>query len=249
MQWIGAAGMAVFVLTCAAVGVKLIALAIRSGGLAVWSCGLAFSLIAFLGYPLPVIAGIGRGTIAELNLPLATVGAYASAGGMCCFFVFTAHVFRSGVPWARALAALLAAAYLGVTTASTYALAVAPRAALSFDVNWPYGIAIQTLCLVCFAWISAEGLLQWRKSKRRLEIGLGDAVVSNRFLLWGLFGGSTTLMVVVLLSMQLMRINSGTHLGGIYAMAGFGVVSSVCAWLAFFPTKAYVARIRTTSTH
>jgi hypothetical protein len=244
MQVLGAVGMAVFVLTCAAVGVKLIVLAIRGGGLAVWCCGLAFSLIAFLGYPLPVIAGFGQGTVAELNMPLLLIGNWASASGICLFFVFTAHVFRAGEKWARALSVVLIAAYAGVTAAGSIAFLIAAPNADSYAVNWGYGLAIQALCIVCFAWISIEGFNQWQMSRRRLKLGLGDAVVSNRFLMWGLFGASTAAMVGVLLAMQLAGINASANVAGVLTMAGFGLVSSAFAGLAFFPPESYLARIR-----
>lgn len=247
MQLVMAIGMATFVLTCAAVGLKLLTIAVRQGGLAVWSCGLAFSLIAFLGYPLPVVAGLGRGTVAEMNLPLLLVGNWSSAAGMSLFFVFTAHVFRSQQAWARGLAGLLIAAYVGVTSASSLAFLQAAPDADPFEVNWIYAIGIQLLCCVCFGWISVEGLRQWRMSRRRLALGLADPVVSNRFLMWGLFGASTFVMVLVLLTLQFLRINAGNHVLGALTMAFFGVVSSSFAALAFFPPRAYLARIRAAS--
>jgi len=244
MQALVGIGMAVFVLTCAAVGVKLISLAVRGGGLALWCCGLAFSLIAFLGYPLPVLAGIGKATVAEIDMPLLLVGNWSSAAGMCLFFVFTAHVFHGGQAWARVLAGVLIAAYAGVTAGSSAAFLGAAPELDPFEVNWRYGLGIQALCVTCFGWISIEGLRQWSMSRRRLELGLGDPVVSHRFLMWGLFGASTCAMVVVLLSLQLAKVNASTHPAGSLTMAGFGLLSSTFAGLAFFPPPAYLARIR-----
>ena len=244
MQALVGIGMAVFVLTCAAVGIKLISLAIRGGGLALWCCGLAFSLIAFLGYPLPVVAGLGQVTVAELNMPLLLIGNVSSSAGICLFFVFTAHVFHSGQAWARGLCGVLVATYAGVTVANSIALLNAPPELASYDVNWSYGLAIQVLCVICFAWMAGAGLHQWRMSCRRLALGLGDPVVSNRFLMWGLFGASAGALVVVLIVLQLQRVNAGTDLVGSLAMAGFGLVSSVFAALAFFPPRAYLDRVR-----
>ena len=111
-------------------------------------------------------------------------------------------------------------------------------------MNWSYGLAIQVLCVICFAWMAGAGLHQWRMSCRRLALGLGDPVVSNRFLMWGLFGASAGALVVVLIVLQLQRVNAGTDLVGSLAMAGFGLVSSVFAALAFFPPRAYLDRVR-----
>lgn len=244
MQTIGAVGMVVFVVTCAAVGVKLLALALRGGGLPAGCCGLAFSLIAFLGYPLPVIAGLGQGTVGELNMPLLLVGNWASTAGICCFFVFTQQVFRPGVPWAQALAVVLIAAYVGVTAANTQAFLTVSQSADSLAVNRDFALAIQLLCLACFVWIGAEGLYEWQRSRRRVALRLGDPVVSNRFLMWGLFGVSTSGMIVVLIGMTLVHINTATSVVGPLTMAGFGLISSTFAALAFFPPESYLARIR-----
>lgn len=115
-------------------------------------------------------------------------------------------------------------------------------------MNWVYGLINQVLCLICFAWIATEGLFQWRMSLRRMNLGLGDPVVSNRFLMWGLFGTSTTAMVAVLLGMSIARINTGTDVAGILTMAVFGVVSSAFAGLAFFPPESYLDRLRAAQT-
>ena len=235
--------MGVFVLTCAAVGLRLLWLAARGAGTTTLWCGLGFSLIALLGYPMPVIAGVGMGPVGEVNLPLALLGSWAVAAGMSCFFVFAQQVFRPGVAWAKWAAGLGIASFVGVTLGTSIALATAPPEADSFLVNWGWGAALQVLCFACFGWMGAEGFLHWQMSKRRIAIGLGDPVVSNRFLMWGVFGASTTLMLVVLVVLHLANIYSAGSLVGQLAMAFFGSVSSAAAAMAFFPPKRWTERI------
>ena len=243
MQILSGIAMGVFVLTCAAVGLRLLWLAARGAGSATLYCGLGFSLIALLGFPLPAIARVGMGPVGEVNVPLAIIGSCATAAGMSCFFLFAQQVFRPGVAWAKAAAGLGIAGLVAVTLGTSVTLATAPPDADSFLVNWSWGAAIQVLCFACFGWMGVEGLLQWRMSKRRLAIGLGDRVVSNRFLMWGIFGASTTLMLVVLVALHLANIHSQSSLIGQLAMAFFGVVSSGAAALAFFPPKRWTERI------
>ena len=243
MQILSGIAMAVFVLTCAAVGLRLLWLAAHGGGSATLFCGLGFSLIALLGFPMPAIARVGMGPVGEVNVPLALLGSWATAAGMSCFFLFAQQVFRPGVAWAKWAAGLGIAAFVVVTLGTSVALATAPAGADSFLVNWAWGAAVQVLCFACFGWMGAEGFLQWQMSKRRVVIGLSDPIVSNRFLMWGIFGASTTLMLVVLVALHLANIHSQSSLIGQLAMAFFGVVSSGAAALAFFPPKRWRERI------
>jgi hypothetical protein len=242
MQILSAVAMLVFVLVCSAVGLRILWKARATRG-AELLCGLGFTLIGLLGYPLSAVSGNGLRPVGEVSLPLTLLGVLFTNGGLACFFEFTRRVFRPSERWARALS-LLSIALLGVLFVSYGAvLAGAPADASSFEVTYGLSIVMNLLCMLCFGWIGVEGLVQWRMSLRRLGLGLGDPVVSNRFLLWGAFGSSTTLMVLVLFAVTLSGQASAHSLVGQLAMALFGVTSSLAATLAFFPTRAYLARV------
>jgi hypothetical protein len=89
-----------------------------------------------------------------------------------------------------------------------------------------------------------EGLYEWWMSRRRLALGLSDPVVSNRLLMWGLFGVSTTLLCLVLLTVQLSGQSTVTSVPAQLAQTFFGITSSGAATLAFFPPPAFLARLR-----
>ena len=140
------------------------------------------------------------------------------------------------------MAAILA---LGVGSfARIDALATADRALLASRVGTQWMIALSALSTVCYAWLAAEALLEWSKARRRLALGLADPAVSDRFLMWGVFGASTTLLSAFLLWLNLTTAEGSHSLVGQVALTGFGLVSAATVTLAFFPPAGYVAWVR-----
>jgi hypothetical protein len=93
---------------------------------------------------------------------------------------------------------------------------------------------------LCLAWTGLESLLFYRQMRRRLALGLADPVVTNRFLLWAVFGVTTTAILVV---------NAGYHLAGVNTLndpvcrlvTTLGAfVASSAMYLAFVPPAFYV---------
>lgn len=233
-----------FVLTCSAVGLRLLWLALHGGGGPAWSCGLGFTLIALVGYPLSFASGVGLRSAGDVNHAMAAAGVLFTAAGLSSFFAFSLTVFRLRAAWAWALTV----AGIGVLAVTAFgqigALAEAERSTPSGEAIYWWGRTTSFVCLVCYGWLGTEGLLEWRKSRRRIALGLGDPVVSNRFLMFGLFGVSTTLLVGVLFALQATSAEGSRSLAGQLAMAAFGSASSLAAGLAFFPPARYVARLR-----
>ena len=236
--------MLLFVVTCSAVGVRLLWLAKSGGGREAWLCGHGFSLIAMLGFPLGVLSGQGFAPVGEVHLSLAAVSLLANGLGIGSFLVFTVSVFRPGALWAHALAG---AAITGMAMSSVgilAAIAIAPPDAASFAVSHGWAATFQWICVLCFAWLGSEGLCAWWRSRRRVALGLSDPIVSNRLLMWGLFGVSTTLLCLVLAAVQLSGQPTATSPTAQFAQALLGVASSAAVTLAFFPPPAYLALLR-----
>lgn len=236
--------MLLFVVTCSAVGVRLLWLARSGGGRPAWLCGHGFSLIAIIGFPLGVLSGNGFAAAGEVHLSLAAVSLLANGLGIGCFFVFTVSVFRPGALWAHTLAGAAIAGMAMCSLGILAAVALAPDDASSFAVSYGWSATFQWICVLCFGWMGVEGLAEWSRSRRRLALGLSDPVVSNRLLMWGLFGASTTLLCLVLAAVQMSGQPTATSLVAQLAQALFGLVSSVAAALAFFPPRAYLALLR-----
>jgi len=234
----------VFVLTCSAVGLRLLLLAAHGGGGPAWSCGLGFTFIALLGYPMSTISGVGLVPVGDVKHGLAAAGTLLVAAGLSSFFAFTLTTFRLQTWWAwvLTLGSILTLAFAGF--AQIDVLARADRAASSAEVIFGWSRLTGVVSSVCYAWLGAEGLLEWSKSKRRLALGLTDPVVSNRFLMWGLFGASTTCLNVFLLALTMISPDGSRSLAGQVGMSVFGLVASATAALAFFPPRSYQARLR-----
>jgi hypothetical protein len=236
--------MVTFVLACSAVGLRLLWLARSGGGRAAWLCGTGFSSIAMIGFPMGVISGQGYAPAGEVNLALSALGLFGNTVGIGCFYAFTVAVFRPGVGWARGLAAAAIAGMTATSIATLAATATAPDQSSSFEVTWSFNLAFQLLCTLGFGWIAVEGLHEWSRSRRRLALGLSDPVVSNRLLMWGVFGASTTLLCLVLAGLLLSGTPSATSPLAQVSQAAFGITSSAAAMLAFFPPRSYRELLR-----
>ncbi len=239
-----AVAMLLFVVTCSAVGIRLLWLAKSGGGRPALLCGNGFCLIAILGFPLGVLSGQGSEPAAEVLLPLAAVSLLANLLGISSFFLFTVAVFRPSALWAHTLAGAAIACMGMAAIAIVAAIALAPPTASSFAVTRGWSGTFDAMCVLCFGWIGFEGFREWWISRRRLALGLSDPVASNRLLMWGVFGISTTLMYLVLLGVLLSGTPTATSVLAQLSQALFGLLSSGAVALAFFPPPAYLARLR-----
>lgn len=238
-----AVAMLLFVVTCSAVGIRLLWLAKTGGGRPALLCGNGFCLIAILGFPLGVLSGNGSAPVGEVLLPLTAVSLLANMLGIASFFIFTVSVFRPASLWAHTLAGAAIACMGMAGVGSVAALAVSPSTASSFEVTLGWAGTFNAMCVLCFGWMGVEGLYEWRLSRRRLALGLTDPVVSNRLLMWGVFGISTTLLCLVLMGVLLSGKPTLTDPVAQLAQAFFGIVSSGAATLAFFPPPAFLAKL------
>lgn len=229
----------IFIAVCSLVGVRLLLLAHRTGRQEELLCGLGFTLIGLLGYPVTMVSGQGVGTVAETHVTLFLAGSFFTNCGLGCFYAFTGRVFRRGAVWAIGLNALgcgaLAAGFLG----NAGALLGASPDASSFEVTWAWHIPLQVASLGCFLWMSVEAVLEYRRSLRRRRLGLTDARSSNRFLLWTLFGASTMALSGVFAVVHWMGIPGVSSPVVHISSAVLGGLSSVAVLLAFLPPRFY----------
>jgi hypothetical protein len=172
------------------------------------------------------------------------VGQLASSIGVFANLVFTWLVFRRDASWAGALLALCGLGLLvgHVGWGLTGGFSTGGFSGPWFWLN--YGTMILGAC-----WAAAESLGYWLRMRRRQAIGLADAVVTNRFWLWGV--GSLARLGMLLsgaVSQTFIEGRTGAELSSQIAVvltttSLFGVVVSVSFWLAFFPPRLYLERI------
>ena len=178
-------------------------------------------------------------------LPLIAVSLLANMLGIASFFVFTVSVFRPTALWAHALAGAAIACMAMAGVGSSAALAMAPGTAHSFAVTWGWAGHLQrdVRRSASSGWAS-KGCTSGGCRGGASRSGSCDPVVSNRLLMWGVFGISTTLLCLVLLAVLLSGHPTATSLVAQLAQALFGIVSSGAATLAFSPPPAFLARLR-----
>jgi hypothetical protein len=91
------------------------------------------------------------------------------------------------------------------------------------------------------AWVTLEAALCRRIAVRRAKIGLGDPIITNRYLLLALFGGFQVLacMSDILLGSELAA-NHGASGAADMLLGGCELAGIAAMWLAFFPPAAYL---------
>lgn len=235
VKWLG---FGVFFAVSAAVGVRLLLLwrrtrrlpelFIATGVLGIGPCGFAFTVFAALLLERAPLASQVLWGVALLAM---NAGGVASA-------LFTCTVFRPGRRWARSLVGVIALLSAGsiVADAATHGF-VFPG-----DVHGTPGLLVsQWTRIAVLGWGAAEALRYYAAMRRRDALGLGNPVVRNRLLLWGVGIGAAawgSLVGTVVpwvagvpsLEMPAVQLSSSLH----------GLVSAVAMWLAFLPPRPYL---------
>jgi hypothetical protein len=76
--------------------------------------------------------------------------------------------------------------------------------------------------------------------RRRVRLGLGDPVVANRFLLWGIGAGAAGLGSFIGVAGQLATGAAGTQSSwSMLSSSCHGLIAAIALWLAFVPPGFY----------
>jgi len=216
------------------VGVRLLALARRTRGAPELLAGLTYFCAPGLGYPLQVVAG----QIADraISVPMTVAGQSFIVFGCSCFLFFTVQVFRKEASWA-AWIGTLGLTYAG--TASAYAvISYSDPAEILTHARLP-SAALLTVLALAWGWTALEGLRYYRMMRKRMTLGLADAVVTNRFLLWGLNGLTSVGWLSISISMFVAGENLTTSSLVVTTTSAGGVANAVFLFLIFMPPAVY----------
>ncbi|MDH5566942.1 MAG: hypothetical protein OEY15_09780 [Myxococcales bacterium] len=93
-----------------------------------------------------------------------------------------------------------------------------------------------TAQLIVYTWGGIEALRFHAKLRRRLAHGLSDPVITNRVLLWAIYG-LTFAVSLVLYQVALGAADQLTDLDGF--ISGVAAIGKVTLWFAFFPPRRY----------
>jgi hypothetical protein len=192
-----------------------------------------------------MVAAIGRSLLADpsaapaLYAHLSTVGWVLHNIGVMCVIGFVVHVFRQGAVWARLLAVAMS-----ITLWTGWGIYVSQGGMTDGIPRGGYWIAMAVVGTYPF-WTAAESLSYYARMRRRVALGLGDQLVANRFLLWGLASLTTAGSIWV--------VNVPGLVGATVATAGESLLAQLCLiatgilgtatvgiyWLTFLPPLWY----------
>jgi hypothetical protein len=223
---------------CALVGARLLALACRTRKLPELAFGAGFLLLGVLGQPLAVL---GRSPLAgspELAGLLLAVGLAAQSVGCLSLDAGTWRVFRADSRWAAATVVGVGAVF--AASLAGHGLTVGFAGGADRGAFYWVGLLARG---GSFAWCAVEAMLYHRRMRRRLRLGLGDPVVANRFLLWGIAALGLVAAFLTFVAAKLAGVNAATSPPFLATSFAVALVCSVAMWLAFFAPEAWTRRI------
>jgi hypothetical protein len=175
------------------------------------------------------------------------LGILGMAIGGAAIFLFTWQTFRRDSSWARRVAlagtclALGGFAFEALNEGFAFRLVPGPG-------HWAAWLG-RTAPMV---WVAVESFRYWSMLRRRLRLGLADAVVVNRFLIWSIWSAATFVNLAAdpiarVLYMTLagttteivMGVVRPVVIGTMAVTMMLGLVSAATLFLTFFPTAAY----------
>jgi len=216
-----------------AIGARLIRLGLRTRELPERLLGTYFILTgaAYAAYEIPAILGLAD----WVDVPFAYAGRVLYDIGMIPWLLFMRRVFHPDDDWARWLvgstALFVGLGLIGTTATGDYE-GVAIRT-LWFWLDW-IGYTLP------FAWLAVASLSGYRHALRRQGLGLVGPLVTNRYLLWGIFG-----VVQVLVSLAIIAMYVDYGRAGVYSVwsdalvGGLEIASLAILWLVFFALSVY----------
>ena len=236
-----------FVLGSALVSGRLLMLARRTRQQPELLLGSAILGTAVLGYGVligvVIVQGVDQSAASAtpLTIALTAAGRSLHAVGVSCFLLFILRVFHPSDRWAKGLAAVAALllwggmVWGGMEGAFRSQNALTPAWWCEYLVIWTYPV-----------WLGLESLRYWRMLRRRVSLGLADAMVANRFALWGASSIGSAIAIwsasvpFFLLDQPQLLEQTTPAIRVITALAGIASIS--CSYLAFLPPAWYARR-------
>lgn len=235
---LGGIGFGAFLSVSLVLGVRLLGLARRTRKLPELAIGLNFLLAGVLGYGLLLAAESLRLLPAPWDGRGSFAGVTAISLGAGFVGLFSRAVFR---PESRAagiaLAALIGWLALGVLGSWVLHVAGVAGGAGGWLGRWGPNVGL----LLAYGWAAVEPLRFHGLMRRRVRIGMGDPLIANRMLLWGVGTGAIAAVAAIHLAGQLLgHYELPASLVGVVSL--LVLVTAVAEWLAFFPPRAWRAR-------
>lgn len=227
----------VYTLASGLVGVRLLIRSRRSHGTPELLAGLAYVCASGVGYPMAIVSSQlpDRG----VAVPMYVVGEILLSFGCCCFLFFTVKVFRPSAVWAVALASLGSALFAWSAYGIIRAFVTHVDAAeITAEATLPLAVMVGVL-LLSYVWTASEGWRYYRMMRKRMALGMADAVVTNRFLLWTLSGLTSTCWITFSALMLAAGYNLARNPINVSVTCMGGLANTVFLVLIFMPPAGY----------
>ena len=234
-----------FAVTAGVVGIRLLLLSRRTGQTAERLLGLGLLLTVSLGYALIMAGVIGRAMLPDSSATPALYTHISLAGwvghniGVTFVLAFVVHVFRHGVAWARLLAVAVS-----ITLWAGWGLYVSQGGMAHHLPEGGFWIVLAVIGTYPL-WTATESFLYYTRMRKRVALGLGDQLVANRFLLWGLASLTTAAAIWVvnipgLVGVSLRQVDEDPLASTCLLVTGvIGTATLGLYWLTFFPPVWY----------
>jgi len=243
LQLLSLAGLVAFAVVGGAVGFRIRKLARATGGAPERWVALCMLAICAVAYPLLMVSQVLPAGV--VRIALLSLGVAVAHVGIAAIFLFTWSAFRPDVRWIRfplaILFATMAAHWIGL---SALLWSLRASAASMADLSPGWSLYTSATSGAGFAWTGIEALRYWPLLRRRRALGLADALVVNRILLWGLVGLSSTIINVNNVLAILRGVNTMLDPGTALVTATFGCFNAAALFLAFLPPASYARWVR-----
>jgi hypothetical protein len=235
IEILGAVGLLAFAASSVTIGVRLLLLGRRTGGVPELALGTGFVVGCLIGYVPETIVLSSDLLPPRAEALILAVTQVAIRVAAFSVLVFTWHVFRPKEGWATGFALAIAVALLMSWLAFPY---TRTQALTGRDIFWYDFFAVART--VAIAWGSVEALLYHRRSRRQLCLGLTDAVVTDRFRLWSIGLASMAALMASTLFASALGVDPAVA-GWVMLESLAGVIGAAALWLTFFPGRRYRA--------
>jgi hypothetical protein len=232
------------VLVSLVLGPRLLSLGRSRRELPELTMGLCLLLMGALGYPFAVVGRVVTALPDDVRGLFLGCSALCNTIGFAALAIFTWRVFRPGSAIAESgVAACITALALLLPAEAVWPGLVA--SALSVE---PYpgapGYLRVALGLGILYWSSAEAGLFASRLRRRLALGLADAVVADRVQLWTLAMACASISYTTSFVLSFLGIDLAASSLGAAIVGSLGLASAASAFLAFLPPAAYLRWVR-----
>lgn len=242
MQLFAGASIGFLIIVSIVVAVRLLLLHRRTGDWPELLLGTMLAAVVGVGYPLR----IATTQAPDWSVACVIVSDLAIAIGFTLLYVFTWRVFRPDSTVARTFAVAASTVLFlhwifGSVRVLDHGVADVTNVPMTDIVSQIGTVA------VAYVWTAIESLRYYGAMRRRAKLGLADAVVTNRFLLWGIMAVGATCGVALNGIGAALHIDTMRNPAILLASSCTGLVQTVFLLLAFLPPRAYLDWVRSRS--